>query len=179
MDLGRGRIAGPAGTVSTPVEYVLGSASGRIPFFLETTIMSGISALAAPLVIFMALALTTPAPPAHAFGGPDPAEALAEAVDAIGREDYHEAIRLLDTVIENDRRNANAYNYLGYSHRKLGKYELAIEHYSRALKIDSNHRGANEYLGEAYLELKNPRRRRYISPVSPKSAVPVARNTGN
>ena len=45
-------------------------------------------------------------------------------------------------------------NYLGYSHRKLGHTEKALGYYQQALEIEPKHRGANEYLGELYLELK-------------------------
>lgn len=44
-------------------------------------------------------------------------------------------------------------NYLGYSHRKLGKMERAQGYYAAALAIDPDHKGANEYLGELYLEI--------------------------
>jgi len=42
--------------------------------------------------------------------------------------------------------------YQGFANRKLGNYDLAISHYSTALKLDPEHRGANEYLGEYYVE---------------------------
>ena len=32
-----------------------------------------------------------------------------------------------------------------------GKLDLAFKHYSEALKLDPRHRGAHEYIGEAYL----------------------------
>ena len=48
--------------------------------------------------------------------------------------------------------NADLQNYLGYANRHLGRYELAFEHYKRALAIDPRHKGAHEYIGEAYLE---------------------------
>ena len=42
---------------------------------------------------------------------------------------------------------------LGYSYRKVGSFDKSMEHYQRALKIDSSHRYAHEYLGELYLDL--------------------------
>jgi len=48
---------------------------------------------------------------------------------------------------------ANLHNELGYSHRKLGQFDKAFEHYKRALAIDPRHRGAHEYIGEAYLQV--------------------------
>ncbi len=35
----------------------------------------------------------------------------------------------------------------------LGDVEMALAHYRRALEMEPGHRGANEYLGELYLEL--------------------------
>jgi tetratricopeptide (TPR) repeat protein len=42
--------------------------------------------------------------------------------------------------------------YQGFANRKLGNYDTAISFYSAALKLDPNHRGANEYLGEYFVE---------------------------
>ncbi len=42
--------------------------------------------------------------------------------------------------------------YMGYSQRKLGNYDLAKTYYAMALDVDPNHKGANEYLGELYVE---------------------------
>ena len=41
---------------------------------------------------------------------------------------------------------------LGYAHRKLGGMEAALRYYQEALAIEPRHLGANEYLGELYLE---------------------------
>jgi tetratricopeptide (TPR) repeat protein len=42
--------------------------------------------------------------------------------------------------------------YQGFANRKLSNYDVAISYYSAALKLDPEHRGANEYLGEFYVE---------------------------
>jgi tetratricopeptide (TPR) repeat protein len=42
--------------------------------------------------------------------------------------------------------------YQGFANRKLHNYDVAISYYSAALKLDPAHRGANEYLGEYYVE---------------------------
>lgn len=42
--------------------------------------------------------------------------------------------------------------YMGYTQRKLGNYETAQHYYAMALDVDPNHKGANEYLGELYVE---------------------------
>ena len=114
--------------------------------------------------LFVALAILTGAAvltaPAFAIGGPDQ-EMTAdnpdydEAVRAVKNERYRDAIRYLTNVLADDPENADALNYLGYSHRKLGDFTNAITYYTRALTIDPDHRGANEYLGEAYLEIND------------------------
>jgi tetratricopeptide (TPR) repeat protein len=43
--------------------------------------------------------------------------------------------------------------YEGFANRKLHNYEVAVSYYSAALKLDPAHRGANEYLGEYYVEI--------------------------
>jgi tetratricopeptide (TPR) repeat protein len=77
------------------------------------------------------------------------------AVSEIKRDNYRRAIRLLNDVVSDEPSNADALNYLGFSHRKLGEFTKGVAFYGRALRIDPDHRGANQYLGEAYLSLKN------------------------
>jgi Flp pilus assembly protein TadD len=47
--------------------------------------------------------------------------------------------------------NADLQNYLGFAYRNLGQLDSAFSHYKRALALDPRHRGAHEYIGEAYL----------------------------
>lgn len=63
------------------------------------------------------------------------------------------AIPYFELVLKKNPKNADAYNYLGYSYRKLENVDLAFENYRKALELDPEHLGANEYLGELYLEL--------------------------
>lgn len=44
--------------------------------------------------------------------------------------------------------------YQGFANRKLHKYDVAVSYYSAALKLQPDHRGANEYLGEYFVETK-------------------------
>lgn len=81
------------------------------------------------------------------------ASKLDKAEDAIEAGDYQQAIPLLQDVIDADSDNADAYNYLGFAHRKLGNLEKSKRYYDQALAIDPDHKGANEYLGELYLRL--------------------------
>jgi tetratricopeptide (TPR) repeat protein len=53
------------------------------------------------------------------------------------------------------KRNADLENYLGYAYRQSGQLQSAFTHYRRALQLDPRHRGAHEYIGEAYLMANN------------------------
>jgi Tfp pilus assembly protein PilF len=71
---------------------------------------------------------------------------------AVKAKDYESALVHLSKALEKDPNSADTHNLLGYSYRKLGNTEQAFEHYRMALNINPKHRGANEYLGELYLE---------------------------
>jgi len=77
----------------------------------------------------------------------------ANAVRHINAGDYATALELL--VAMNDARpgNADVLNYLGFTHRKTGQLDEALLYYRQALAIDPDHAGANEYLGELYVQL--------------------------
>jgi len=77
----------------------------------------------------------------------------AEGVKAVERGDYAAAIRLFEAIVARDDKNADAYNWLGYSTRKAGDAKKAVPIYQKALAINPKHRGAHEYIGEAYLML--------------------------
>ena len=75
------------------------------------------------------------------------------ATKAVKIEDYAKAINLLQTVIDDDPKNADAWNYMGYSLRHLKQYDNALAAYEKALQIKPKHKGALEYLGELYLQI--------------------------
>jgi tetratricopeptide (TPR) repeat protein len=76
-------------------------------------------------------------------------------VAAIQAGRYTAAIPLLEGVVKRDGRNADAHNWLAYAVRKNGDPARSIPIYEKALAIDPKHRGAHEYIGEAYLALDN------------------------
>jgi len=45
---------------------------------------------------------------------------------------------------------------LGLVFMQARAFDKSMEHYQMALKIDSSHRSAHEYLGELYLEMNQP-----------------------
>ena len=75
-----------------------------------------------------------------------------KAIKAVKKEDYSKAIELLQQSLEKNPKNANAWNYMGYSLRNLKRYDEALVAYEKALKIKPKHKGAIEYLGELYLQ---------------------------
>jgi Flp pilus assembly protein TadD len=108
----------------------------------------------AVLVLAACLAL----PVAHADGDSSPAlagvpaDADAEAGKAaIRAQNWKGAIDSFTKVAARDARNADAQNWLGFAYRKLGNLDLAFKHYNEALRLEPRHRGAHEYIGEAYL----------------------------
>jgi Flp pilus assembly protein TadD len=83
-------------------------------------------------------------------------------VKAVQSTNYQKAISLFTRVVAAEPENADAWNYLGFSNRKLKQFDRALSAYQKALAIDPDHRGANEYLGELYLQtddLANARKR--------------------
>jgi len=51
-----------------------------------------------------------------------------------------------------DPDNPDIMSLLGFTYRKAENYEDALTFYEWALRAEPEHRGANEYLGELYLE---------------------------
>src|SRR5207247_10809236 len=78
--------------------------------------------------------------------------------DSAGRKskeanNFKAAVGHLTKAVQDLHNDADAQSMLGYSYRKLGTFDKSMEHYQKALKIDSNHRYAHEYLGELYLDM--------------------------
>ncbi len=76
-----------------------------------------------------------------------------QGVAAVKAENYERAIVLLQKVVAVEPKNADAWNFIGFSHRKLKTFDQALPAYKKALAINPKHRGANEYLGELYLQI--------------------------
>jgi tetratricopeptide (TPR) repeat protein len=96
----------------------------------------------------------------HAMGSdttsnPAVKDEYEQAVALIDDEEYAKAIPLLEKSIKEKGEYADALNQLGYANRKLGNWTPAMEYYLKALKLEPDHLGANEYLGELFLEQKD------------------------
>jgi Flp pilus assembly protein TadD len=101
--------------------------------------------------------------PASASADPTEDNPAAVALDpdyaagkqAIEAKDWAAAISALSSAALRDTRNADIQSYLGFAYRKSGQLDLAFRHYARALQLNPRHRGAHEYVGEAYLMVRN------------------------
>jgi Tfp pilus assembly protein PilF len=76
--------------------------------------------------------------------------------NAIEAKDFKSAVENLKKAVQENPKDADAHTMLGYSYRKLGTFDKSLEQYQMALKIDSSHRSTHEYLGELYLDMKQP-----------------------
>jgi tetratricopeptide (TPR) repeat protein len=85
---------------------------------------------------------------AHATDAGKKDKATQEAHDA-----YAAARGKFQEAVQQDPRLAEAWNYYGYTSRKLGSYDDALEAYGKALALKPGYPDALEYRGEAYLAL--------------------------
>ncbi|HVM85448.1 MAG TPA: tetratricopeptide repeat protein [Candidatus Binatia bacterium] len=69
---------------------------------------------------------------------------------------YADAMPQLMALDKASPNNPDILNLIGFSLRKTGHADEALDYYNRALSLQPNHLGANEYLGELYLEMKQP-----------------------
>ncbi|MEQ8389465.1 MAG: tetratricopeptide repeat protein [Thalassospira sp.] len=106
--------------------------------------------LASPLTANNALAMGSSN--TWSEGGTD-LSAVSELVDT-GM--YDMAIDKIETMLKEDPDNADLFNYLAYSQRKLGDFDSAAQNYERALMINPEHVGALEYQGELFLQTGKP-----------------------
>lgn len=84
------------------------------------------------------------------------ASEVNEALQAIRAGQYPAAIQKLESYTLQFPRDADGWNWLGFAYRKSGQLKLAFARYDRALALDPGHRGAHEYIGEAYLQDGRP-----------------------
>jgi tetratricopeptide (TPR) repeat protein len=69
-------------------------------------------------------------------------------------EQYQSASKKFEQAVQYMPSMYEAWNYVGYTHRKLGDYTGALAAYDRALTLKPSYPEAIEYRGEAYLRLK-------------------------
>jgi tetratricopeptide (TPR) repeat protein len=69
-------------------------------------------------------------------------------------ERYAEARGKFEEVVQLAPAMPEAWNYLGYTRRKLGDYDAALAAYDKALSLKPSFPEAIEYRGEAYMRMK-------------------------
>jgi tetratricopeptide (TPR) repeat protein len=87
-----------------------------------------------------------------------PSDPVVErATLATQREEWASAQGLWKEVLARNPNDAEYHNMFAYSLRKGPSPDMSLvfKHYNEALRLDPKHRGANEYLGEAYLMVNN------------------------
>ena len=116
--------------------------------------MKAITIIAFSLVAGSVLAAGDPPPP-----GPEKKkDAVIERYsEASARQDWTAAAKVMREGVAESPRNASYHNLLAYSLRKGPNPDLnaVFKHYNEALSLDPKHRGAHEYIGEAYLMVGN------------------------
>jgi tetratricopeptide (TPR) repeat protein len=121
-----------------------------------------------PSTLILAALLLAPAAALPADSQPvvrtDPV--LEQASKTIAAKDWPQAQALLQDAIARKPSNADYHSLYAYSIRKGANPDmnLVFKHYNEALRLDPRHRGAHEYLGEAYLMVGNlPKAKEHLS----------------
>jgi len=96
----------------------------------------------------------------HAVKKADKADSAAQAATDAGKKDkaareardlYTSALGHFQDAVQLEPSLYEAWNYVGYTQRKLGNYDVALSAYDKALGLKPGYADALEYRGEAYL----------------------------
>ena len=76
---------------------------------------------------------------------------------ATAKQDWPAAQAIVRDAVSANPDNPDYHNLYAYSIRKGANPDmnLVFKHYNEALRLDPQHRGAHEYIGEAYLMVNN------------------------
>jgi tetratricopeptide (TPR) repeat protein len=82
---------------------------------------------------------------------------IGRVMSANAQSDWRRSQELLREALATDPGNADYHNLFAYAMRKgpSPSLDLVFRHYHEALRINPKHRGAHEYIGEAYLMAGN------------------------
>ncbi len=117
------------------------------------------AAKAIALCVFLALCSLAPVTRAEPYednpdaAARDPDYAAGKA--AMDRKNWAEAVQRFHQAALRAPDSADLHNYLGYSYRNLRQMDLAFKYYKRSIELNPRHRGAHEYIGEAYLMMND------------------------
>ena len=107
-----------------------------------------------PLIAFASALAALPASPEPFETNPNLATSYADYAAgkaAMDRQNWPEAAKRFEAALKRNPDSADLQNYLGYTYRHMKNFDAAFKYYKRAIEIDPRHRGAHEYIGEAYL----------------------------
>jgi len=138
---------------------------------MKTPLLSLLAALLLSLPAYAADTDTTPKPE------PKKDAVMEDARAAIEQKDWTRAQRLLVNGLTQNPRNADYHNLYAYSIRKGASPDmnLVFKHYNEALRINPEHRGAHEYIGEAYLMVGNlPKAKEHLAALDRLCLLPCA-----
>ena len=68
------------------------------------------------------------------------------------KQNYEFALKELEVYVYENPENAHGWNFIGFTSRKLSRYEEAEIYYKTGLEVDPNHEGILAYQGELFLE---------------------------
>jgi cytochrome c-type biogenesis protein CcmH/NrfG len=120
-------------------------------------------------ILFVALAallVSQAALPADSTPAVKADPAIEQATKAVATKDWPQAQAVLRDALARDPNNPDYHNLFAYSIRKGSNPDmnLVFKHYNEALRLDPKHRGAHEYIGEAYLMAGNlPKAKEHLS----------------
>lgn len=117
------------------------------------------SAAAVALVLLSGAALAAGDPGGGSVPGADLAKdpVLERVGEATARKDWPAAQAILKDALAREPKKADYHNLYAYAIRKGPNPDMSLVfmHYNQALSLDPKHRGAHEYIGEAYLMVRN------------------------
>ena len=120
-----------------------------------------------PSILVLSALLLAPAAALSHDSGPIRTDPVLEQVGkATASQDWPAAQALLKDAIASNPGNADYHNMYAYSIRKGANPDMSLvfKHYNEALRLDPQHRGAHEYIGEAYLMVGNlPKAKEHLS----------------
>jgi len=105
---------------------------------------------------------------------------LASAHAALAREDWAGAQADLLKALAVTPQNADHHNLYAYAIRKGQNPNMALvfKHYGEALRINPKHRGAHEYVGEAYLMVGDlPKAKQHLAALDKLCFMPCVEHT--
>jgi tetratricopeptide (TPR) repeat protein len=114
--------------------------------------MAMVTALYRSLLAVLAMTTMATAADVPRSGTPEDQD-LSDARARIEAKDWPGAVDILKKAVARDPGNAEYHNLFAYSVRHTANPDmnLVFQHYREALRIAPQHRGAHEYIGEAYL----------------------------